>query len=73
MDQLRDSRQADALSQVEITPAMIEAGEAVFEAWFMRDEHSQSLVELPSSESIGSLVASSFEAMLALMPESLRN
>ena len=65
--------QVGALSQLEITSAIIEAGRKQFAQWFERVEHSQSLVEMPSPESVASLMAASFASMAAVMPESCMN
>ena len=58
---------------IEVTSAMIEAGKKAFMEWFERGEHAQSLVELPSSDSVASLLIASFASMAAVMPASRIN
>lgn len=53
----------EADSDIEITPEMIDAGREAFVRWFERDEHQESLVELPSQASVGLLVSEVFSAM----------
>ena len=62
--------QAGALSQgeIEITPAMIDAGVREFERWFELPEHQEDLVGLPSRSSIAAMVSASFRSMMAFSP-----
>ena len=62
-----------ALAEIPITPAMIEAGKAEFVRWFQRDEHQESLLELPSDSSLESLLSDVFPKMLAAMPVTCMN
>lgn len=59
--------------EIEITPAMIEAGREVFARWFERGEHQEALVEMPSPASVQNLLAASFRAMASMMPLSRMN
>ena len=72
-DSYRQIRRDRPVLEIEITPAMIEAGRSEFVAWFERDENSQALSEMPSSASVDALLAASFSAMASLMPESVIN
>jgi hypothetical protein len=58
-----DQRDRPDLTDVVIAPAMLEAGVEAFKRWFECSEHQESLVELPSDESISELLLSIVSAM----------
>lgn len=67
-------RQADVeILEIEVTPEMIVAGLLAFQDWVGSDADESSLVEMPSTASISSLVSSVFFSMIACRPESKRN
>ena len=70
MDNLHESGQAGALSQLEITPAMIEAGVTVFRKWFDLPENVDCLASMPSDQAVLGLLSASFASMTAARPDS---
>lgn len=68
MAQLSDSGQAGALSQVEVTRAMIEAGKGAFLEWFSQPHLEDCLPSLPETEDIAAVATEIFASMMAARP-----
>lgn len=54
-----------SLAEIEVTPAMLAAGERAFIAWIDKDSDHGSVVYVPSSEALASLSAAIFAAMFS--------
>jgi hypothetical protein len=68
-DSLTETGQAGAeTKEVQITPAMIEAGVAEFQRWFELPEHQEELAGMPPNASLTALARRMFCSMISKSP-----